>query len=402
MNILFIHQNFPAQFKYLAPVLANQTGNRVVVFANKEIFEFEKIECYHYDFQHQYVTHPLLKEEYSKILRANAVLNLAKKLKRKGFYPHVIYLHPGWGEGLLIKDVWPESHVISYFEYFYQLHGQDVGFDPEFPISEQQQYLLRLKNNSNYQALDFCDQGVSPTYWQKDTYPSWASDKISVIHDGIDTRVCTPDSQQVIQLKNHGIELSKSQPVITFVARYLEPLRGFYQFMRAIPELLNRYPNIHVVIVGKDESGYGGAIKNGVSHKQSIIKELSRRLDLERVHFLGHLSYENYLKVLKVSTIHYYATYPFVVSWSLLEAMSCECALVASDVAPVREFILPGKNGLTHDFFNTTQLIENISILLEDSKLRKKLGKEARKTIKKKYKLDHCLAKQIKLINAKL
>jgi len=400
MNILFVHQNFPGQFKKLAPFLAQDDKNRVVAISNKKQFDDKYIENYPYSIKtnKNLIPHPLLIEEHSKILRAESVLMVAKKLRQNGFRPDVIYIHPGWGEGLFLRDIWPDAYMIGYFEYFYQNSNQDFGFDPEFPIMEKQQYLLRLKNNTNYQALAAVDIGISPTNWQRSTYPDWAQEKISCVHDGIDTTICKPDTEQSVKFSKSQLCLTKKDQVVTFVARNLEPLRGFYIFMRALPVLLEKHPKAHFLILGNDNIGYGAKLPAGQSHKKNMLAEVRRRLDPGRIHFLGQVPYSEYLKILQISTVHFYASYPFVVSWSLLEAMSCGCAIVASGCEPVNEFIKDKENGLLFDFFDQRALIKKINKLLEDKKLRKKLAKQARKTIEENYNLNDCLAGQVALI----
>jgi len=402
MNFLFVHQNFPGQFKNLAPELAKNTDNRVIAICSKQQAAISNIEYYSYHIKNSYNTHPLLIEEYSKIIRAEGVLRVAKKLLKDGFKPDVIYVHPGWGEGLFLREIWPNAYIIGYFEYFYRDKRQDFGFDPEYPTSEHQKYLLRLKNNSNYQSLEYCDSGISPTKWQRSTYPKWAQKQISIIHDGIDTKICQPNANQKILLEKDNLCLSKSEQVVTFVARNLEPLRGFCQFMRALPFLLEKYPKAHFLIVGRDDVGYGAKLLPGNSYKKKMLEEVGEQLEPKRVHFLGHLSYDDYLKVLQVSSVHYYATYPFVISWSLLEAMSCGCAIAAANVDPVNEFIQNKANGLVFDFFDINSIVLVISQLLDDKMLRKKLGKQARKTIKSEYSLQDCIKRHKKFIKSKI
>jgi len=400
MNILFIHQNFPAQFKGLAPVLAENPDNRVVAISHREKLNFKGIKHYSYYIKNpaNFKPHPYLKEEQAKILRAEGVLNTAKKLIEKGFYPDVIYVHPGWGEGLFLKEIWPNAFIIGYYEYYYRLEGQDLGFNPEFPISDKQKFLLRLKNNPNLQALEAFDAGISPTKWQYSTYPKWAHNKISIIHEGIDTNICIPNREKSVTLGKSKLRLSHDDLVITYVSRYLEPLRGFYQFMRVLPDLLDKYPKLHILIVGNSERGYGAQLPKGETHKKLMLEELGDKLDPSRIHFLGRIPYSAYIQVLQISTVHYYATYPFVASWSLLEAMSCGCAVAASDVDPVKEFIQDNHNGLLFDFFDQKKMIKQISKLLDNKKLRNRLGKQARNTIQKNYNLEQSIQQHLNLL----
>jgi len=402
MKIVFIHQNFPSQFKRLAPRLAENPENNVIaISATKPDKIFENVPVYVYQIKKNKNNHihKLLVEQEAKILRGEAVAKVASKLKEKeGFYPDVIYAHPGWGELLFIKEVWPNSKIIAYFEYFYQEQGQDVNFDPEFPIKPDDSYRLRLKNFVNYQALEYVDKGITPTHWQHNTYPKWARNKISVIHEGIDTKKCKPDKTQQVTLPQSGINLDSKQQIITYISRNLEPLRGFHCFMRALPKLLQRYPEAHVLILGDNGSGYGETLSKGKTHKNNLLREMGDLVNPKQVHFLGSVPYDVYINVLQISTVHVYLTYPFIVSWSLLEAMSCSCAIVASKTQPVEEFIKHKKQGLLVDFFNQEQLIKSVSQLLDDDRLRNKLGKNARKHILKHYKFDDCMKHHLQFI----
>jgi glycosyltransferase involved in cell wall biosynthesis len=243
--------------------------------------------------------------------------------------------------------------------------------------------------------FDFADAGISPTLWQRDTYPHSFQSRISVIHDGIDTDLAAPDINAYVTI-NNVIKLNKSNEIITFVNRNLEPYRGYHIFMRSLPALLKEKPNAHVIIVGGDKVSYGAAAPAGQSWKSIFLNEVIDRIDKSRVHFVGNLSYKNFIKVLQVSTVHVYLTYPFVLSWSLLEAMSVGCAIVGSKTAPVEEVIEHGINGVLVDFFDKELLTQEIVKLLENPNLRKELGHAARNTILASYDLRSiCLPQQL-------
>lgn len=403
MKYLLVHQNFPGQFKYLAPALSKIDGNEVIGFSMNEVAGTDSLRIISYKVirSNSSGIHPLLKDFETKVLRGEAAYRAAVALKQEGFYPDVIIAHPSWGESLFLKEVWPNARLGIYCEYFYKAQGADFGFDAEFSsIKNDSEISIKLKNINNYMHFDFADAGISPTLWQRNTYPQSFQSRISVIHDGIDTDIAVSDLDAYVTI-NNVIKLNKSNEIITFVNRNLEPYRGYHIFMRSLPALLKERPNAHVIIVGGDKVSYGAAAPAGQSWKAIFLNEVIDRIDKSRVHFVGNLSYRNFIKVLQVSTVHVYLTYPFVLSWSLLEAMSVECTIVASKTAPVEEVIGHGINGMLVDFFDKELLTQEIVKLLDNPKLRAELGRAARNTILAKYDLKSiCLPAQLAWSNA--
>ncbi len=398
MKYLFVHQNFPGQFKYLAPSLAKDKNNHVLGFAMNGISGNDDLRVINYkpNRSSSSSVHPWLKEFETKVIRGEAAYRSALQLKEDGFYPDAIIAHPGWGESLFLKDVWPKTKLGIYCEYFYRPDGGDVGFDPEFKSDENDvEISIKMKNINNFMHFEIADSGISPTKWQANTFPKDFRTHIDVIHDGINTDTARPDNSAYITI-NNTLRLDKSNEIITFINRNLEPYRGYHIFMRALPALLKAKPHAHVIIVGGDKVSYGRAAPEGQSWKLIFLNEVLSDLDKSRVHFVGNLSYKNYLKVLQVSTVHVYLTYPFVLSWSLLEAMSVGCAVIGSRTAPVEEVIDHMENGLLVDFFDKNALSDQILMLLDNSDLRKKLGNNARNTIIDRYDLNKiCLPKQL-------
>ena len=352
-SVLFIHQNFPGQFKFLAPALVQQ-GHSVVAMTmqktNVNDWQGVKILSYTASKGSTPDVHPWLTDFETKTIRAEACFNAALKLKASGFNPDVIIAHHGWGESLFIKEVWPNAKLGIYCEFFYHPQGADVGFDPEFPAADMGDACrLRLKNLNNLLHFEVADAGISPTHWQASTFPEQFRSKITVVHDGIDTNAVKPNPAVALSLKMAGgknLNLTKEDEVITFVNRNLEPYRGYHIFMRALPEILKSRPKARVLIVGADDVSYGARPtleKNGgTKWKDIFASEVRPQMpdsDWERIHFLGHVPYQHFIPLLQLSTVHIYLTYPFVLSWSLLEAMSAGCAIVASDTQPLHEAI---------------------------------------------------------------
>ena len=405
MNILFIHQNFPGQFKHLAPALVKAGHNvTALILAKTEAKQWNGVKLVPYSLSRGNAkeAHPWTVDFESKVIRGEACLKAALSLKTKGYCPDVIVAHPGWGESLFLKEVWPDAKLKLYCEFFYQARGADVGFDPEFSSSDPVDAgRVTLKNANILLQFQQADAGISPTHWQASTFPEHISKKISVIHDGIDTEVLKPNPDVQFTLDS-GKVLTRKDEVITFVNRALEPYRGFHVFMRSLPTLLKERPNAEVLIVGKEGVSYGAQPPGGVSWKQRFSNEVFPQLDesqRSRVHFLNTIPYDRFIALLQVSTVHVYLTYPFVLSWSLLEAMSVGCSIVASDTQPLHEAITHDETGVLVDFFDPEALATATISLLNDSDRRSRLSSAAREFAKANYDLETvCLPKQIQWV----
>ncbi len=389
MKILFVHQGFPGQFKFLAPILAADPANEVWALCRQanlpDLWQGVRIACYTPMRSTSREIHPWIRETETKIIRADAALQKALEMRAAGFYPDVIIAHPGWGESLFLKDIWPRAKLGIYCEYFYHVDGADVGFDPEFrPTSEMlgltESCQVQLKNINNLLHMQVADAAIAPTHWQAQTFPAWFRDKIRVVHDGINTELVRPNPNIKIRFAP-GLELSRADEVVTFVNRSLEPYRGYHIFMRALPQILRQRPHAQILIVGGEGVSYGALPTGEVSWKALFWNEVRSQMteeEIQRVHFLGNLPYEHFIPLLQLSSVHVYLTYPFVLSWSLLEAMSAACAIVASDTAPVREAIQDGVTGCLVDFFDVPALAHRVCDLLANPAERESLGRQAR------------------------
>ncbi|OUS19316.1 glycosyl transferase [Rhodobacterales bacterium 59_46_T64] len=406
MNILFIHQNFPGQFKNLAPALANERHRVVALTLRvKEPLTWKGVRILPYDIKRKsgQNVHPWLVDMDTKVTRGEACYHGAMALKKAGFNPDVIIAHPGWGESLFLRDVWPEARIGLYCELYHEGGYPHVNFDPEFPSREgdAEPLRIRLKNLNNLMHFQIGDAGVSPTKFQADTFPPSYRNEISVIHDGIDTDHVVAKPDVVFEVES-GPTLSRDDEVITFVNRNLEPYRGYHIFMRALPDLLKQRPNAQVLIVGGDDVSYGARPAKGKTWKQIFIDEVRDQIpdaDWARVHFLGRIPYDKFIALLQVARVHVYLTYPFVLSWSLFEAMSAEGAIVASSTDPVLEAIEHDVTGRLVDFFDPAAMVREVCDLLDDDASRARLGKAARAHITQNYDLKRiCLPQQMQWV----
>ena len=405
MRILFVHQNFPGQFKHLAPTLAKNPKHRVYAFTMQKkapsTWQGVRLVSYQAERGTSSTVHRWVSDLETKVIRGEAAFKSALQLRTEGFRPDVIVAHPGWGESLFLKEVWPEARLAIYCEFFYRADGADVGFDPEFPAQDPGDGCrLKLKNVNNLLHFEIADAGISPTEWQASTFPEAFRRKISVIHDGIDTDSIKPNPDVTLTL-NQNLQLSRQDELITFVNRNLEPYRGYHIFMRALPEILARRPKARILIVGGNDVSYGARPPEGETWKDKFLAEVHDRLDMSRVHFLGNIPYQHFIPLLQLSTVHVYLTYPFVLSWSLLEAMSVGCSIVASDTAPLREAIKQGETGRLVDFFDSQALADEVCRLLEQPQERARLGNNARQFAREHYDLNRvCLPRQLAWVEA--
>lgn len=279
--------------------------------------------------------------------------------------------------------------------------GTDVGFDPSEKQSVDTALRIRTKNLGNLLGLQAADCGQCPTAWQKSTYPELYQARLRIVHEGIDTDLAVPDDQARLRVPGSDLELAAGDEVLTYVARNLEPYRGFPSFMRSLPAILDARPQAQVLVVGGDEVSYGARLPEGQSYRQAMLTELGDRLDLSRVHFLGKLPYPVFLKILQISRVHVYLTYPFVLSWSMLEAMAAGCLVVASRTAPVEEVLRDGENGLLIDFFRPPEIATWVIAALAEPARFAPLRVRARQNIVDAYDLKRiCLPAQLRLIEA--
>jgi glycosyltransferase involved in cell wall biosynthesis len=405
MRILFVHQNFPGQYLHILQGLARIGGHSLVALGieKPDLALPEGVTSLRYRLGRGNTPgiHPLALELESKVIRGEACAAAAFDLKQKGFVPDLICAHPGWGEALFLKQIWPDCPLLCYQEFFYQNEGFDLGFDPELQGEPdwRSHARTRMKNTYLMLTLDAADWNVTPTHFQHSSFPSEWQERISIIHDGIDTRRASPDPDPAPLILPDGTKLIAGEPIVTFVNRRLEPYRGCHTFLRSLPELQRLVPEARVVIVGSTEGvGYGASCKTG-EWKDVFLAEIEGRYDPSRVHFTGPLAYAKFLQVLHLSACHVYLTYPFVLSWSLLEAMSSGCAVVGSATAPVEEVIVDGHNGVLVDFFRPADLAAAVADLLNHRDRARSLGEKARETILSRYSLERCVPRQLALMD---
>ncbi len=397
INILFIHPNFPGQFKALLNDLVKVPNVKVAFITRNPNAEMAGVDIQRYQLPEKplvsqnetvvYETYKYLRGTNNNLFETHEVTKAALKLQyEKKFEPHAIIGHIGWSGTLFMKDVFPNSKIIAYCEWFYRPETSWQSFIGE-ELSIEQKTSIRMQNVSATLCMENMDVGVSPMLWQRSVHPPEYQERIEVIHEGIDTKLCK--SYPLAPLKVPGANLKKGTKIITYVSRALEPARGFFTFMEAVEKLCQRDKNIQFVVVGRERSAYSDSTGDGPSYKQQAMGKY--QCDWDRVHFTGKLSYEDYLSVLRNSTVHIYLSSPIFLSWSLLEAMSSECAIVSSNNAPVNEVIEHDVTGRLVPFFDAQELSNQVLELLENPAIAKRLGVAARDLVVKRYDKKKCV-----------
>lgn len=396
MRYLFVHQNMPGQFKHMAARLALNPDNEVVFITQREKIGIPGVKKVKYKPSRtvQQSSHHYMTQFENCILAGQEVVRATLGLVKSGFVPDIVISHPGWGETMFMKEVLPRTPLLHYCEYYYNSTGSDV--DESVSSDVDKRCKLVARNAHLLLSLDVCDHGYSPTNWQKIQHPKDYHHKIDVVFDGIDTDVLRPNPKATFTLPN-GRVLTAEDEVVTYVSRNLEPYRGYPTFVRAVPKILEKRPNATVVVVGGDGTSYGPGPGDGKTWRQVMDAEVP--LDPERVHFMGQLPYNTYLNLLQISSAHIYLTVPFVLSWSMMEALSVGCAIVCSATPPVLECVEDGVNGLLVDFNSPDQVAERTADLLANQTAYASIRQRARETVLERYALVRCLPQQMAIIN---
>lgn len=406
MRILLVHQSYPGQFQHLEKVLLARGDSLTAIGRDTSPAGAPAVQRlgYRYTRGNTPGLPPLLVELETKVLRAGWAAELADKLRAGGYRPDLIMAHPGWGEALFLGDVWPDVPQLHYLEFDYQA-GVDMHFDPEFPTADtwQERARARMKAANTQLNLAAMTWGITPTRFQWSTLPAGQRGRVSVIHDGVDLNRIGPDPNATLQLAD-GTRLGGpgADPVLTMVNRTFEPYRGIHRLMRALPELQRRHPRLQVLLIGRDspQLSYGRNRSDGCGWLTALRQELGEQLDWTRIHAPGKLPYGQFVQAMQLSSAHVYFTYPFVLSWSLLEAMACGALVIGSATAPVQEVVEHGRNGLLVDFFDQDALVETVSDAISQPAAFEALRRAARHTVEQRYELKACLARQLALIDA--
>ena len=410
MRILFVHCNYPAQFRHLSKFLAANKNNQIVFLCqNKEwtAGNIPDLKLSRYQLGREPkgdLCHPYLRRYEAAVLHGQAALREALRLRQDGFQPDLIIGHSGFGNTLYLKEVWPNAKFIGYFEWFYRSHGADVGFGSNQPPSPDTSLRVHTYNSPIVMDLAQADAAICPTRWQADQFPPAMRRQLSVIFDGVDTDqlplVGQDARKHALTLQAGGVQASipADVPLVTYVTRCFEPYRGWPQVAEGLALLMQRNPRAHVLLVGSDEVAYGAKRSDGLSWREWALTQWP--MDPSRLHQLPALSYGDYQRVIQRSWVHVYWTVPFILSWSLMEAMASGCCIVASATPPVEEMITSGYQGQLVNFFDPDALAQQVDHLLQSQDHRQRLGQCARQRIVEGgYGLENALKQQVQLLN---
>lgn len=386
-DVLFVHNNFPAQFGFIARKLAAE-GHRVVAIASETGRPVEGVRLVKWATKRgttEGILTPAIRAE-ADLIRGGAAAQSALALRAEGFDPALIVGHPGWGETIYMREIFPEAKQIAYAEYFYRSRGGDVGFDPEFsPAREKDPHELYAKNAGMALAFAEADAIVAPTAFQASLLPPAFRARTHIIHEGVDTSAVKPHPSPRLTM-GKGKVIDGSRPLVTLINRRLEPLRGFHIFTRALPKLMSAVPDADVIVIGADEAGgYGKPAEAGKTWGTQLFAEVAGRVDRDRIHFVGRVPHPLMIETLSLSSAHVYYTYPFVMSWSMLEAMATECLVLGSDTPPVRDAVTPGVDGILNDFFDVDALADAMIDACRHPEKFKPMRKAARETVLKRF-----------------
>ena len=384
MRILLIHQNYPGQFRQLIPLLLREGYELRAICAHKRQLPSE-VPVLRYEepdlggLASASINAPGLDYWADGLARAPKVAWCAEQWRRDGWAPDLILGHSGWGETLLLHQVWPKCPSILWPELWVKPQHAGIELSPQGPGPTLQQLADHsARNHLTRAALASAQAWVMPTQYQAESLPAEFQDsRLHVIHEGINCDVACPRDD--VEYHVRGIRVDRSVPTVTFVNRNLESLRGFDVFMRALPKILQGHKDVRILIVGDNGAGYAGSRGEEAPLKQRMLSELDGQLDLERIHFLGRIPYPTLLALLQASWVHVYLTKPFILGWSLLEAMSCGCALVGSEGMPVSEVLTDRHNALLVPGGDSSAVAASVLDLLSNSSLRLSLGEQARR-----------------------
>ena len=387
MKLLLVHQNFPGQFRDLGPALCDR-GHELKGIGSSQRPTDPRIEVLRYEhlLEKRSGLPPLSLEVDEWIRRSEKVAELAMSLKKRGWAPDVMLAHPGWGEALLLKQVFPSSPLVIWPELW--LRPEHLGIDPAEMNVGQMQY-LRIKDWLIDGAMADASLAVLPTRYQAITFPQRWQKMIAVVHEGVPEGMLQMPRLRKLTIAE-GTTLEPDVPVVTFISRNLEPMRGFPTFMRALPKLLANHPTVHVVIVGGDEVSYSSAPGDGRNWRDHMLDEIGDQIDRKRVHLFGRMPHDQLQKLYRRSDLHVYLSKAFVLSWSLLELMACGTPVLAEANPMMEELIKPGVNGALWRG-HPDSLASAILTLLQKPEQLKQWGSQAQRKLSPTYLQRHCL-----------
>ena len=407
MDVLFLHGNYPGQFAQLASGMAQQPGVRVVFLTNRadpEADLLEGVEVRRFE-RHRDTTpgiHPYLRSSEQAVLNGQAVIRALSDLLKEGFRPRLVIAHGGNGLLLFLRQLLPEACLVGYFEWWLR-DQQAVWLFGEDSLDGRMR--MTVRNGISLQELELCDLAVTPTEWQRQQFPQRQQGQLQVVFDGVDTRMFRPEPWSgTVQLHGDAIEqpllLEPQHRVLSYGTRGMEPLRGFPEFMRMLPELMQRFSDLQVVVAGNDRVAYSyRAPTHGGSWKQHLLAELDGQLDLDRLHFTGSLNYSDYIRMIQRSDLHVVFSRPYVTSWGLFQAAACGARLLLNR-EPGIQTVVPEHQAIWVDLDQSQQLQATALEALADAIEQRSQPRVS--LLKPEWEIKTCLQRWQVLINQAL
>ncbi len=394
MHILFIHQNYPAQFGLIAAYLAQTRGFRCTFLSEDTPGFADGVDRIRYAMSGGATAHNHFCTRTFENVVCRSVSAYEALKARPDIRPDLIVAHAGFLSTVYLRELY-DCPIVNYFEYFYHTHNSDMDFRPDFPTNEQNRLRARTRNAHLLLDLSNCDVGYSPTLWQTSLFPAEFRPKIRTIFDGVDTSFWRPMPHG--QRRVAGCDFPEGLRIVTYVSRGMESLRGFDQFMKAAKILCQLRRDVLFVVVGNDRICYSADAEftGGKTFKEWVLAQ--DQYDLSRFLFTGLLPPNELAKLFSITDLHVYLTAPFVLSWSLMNALACGATVLASDTAPVREMIVDGENGLLVDFFNPEKIAHQAGEILDRPQEYKHLGLAGVRLIGANYSLDQALPRMLLL-----
>lgn len=396
MHVLFVHKNFPAQFGHVAVWLIKQHGwqcSYVSELPEEEIAGIRRIR-YTPAGGAKETTHYLSRTFENQVAHAQGVFEACKAARY--LRPDLIVGHSGFGSTLFLPELWPGVPIINYFELYYHTRDSDVDFRPDFPIPELHLLRVRARNAMLLLDLQTCAAGYAPTEWQRSRFPAEYLPKLECIFDGIDREFW--HRRENLPRVVGGREIPPGTRIVTYVSRGFESMRGFDIFMKVAARICEARSDVVFAVVGSDRICYGGdeSYIREKTFREHVLK--NGHYDLSRFIFTGKVPPAELRDLFAISDLHIYLTVPFVLSWSLMNALACGCTVLGSDTPPVREMIRHEENGLLAGFFDIDALTREALRVLEDPPaFRQRLGAAGEAMIDEKYALTSTLPRMVEL-----
>ena len=407
MHVLYVHQNFPAQFGHIARHLIDKLGWQCSFVSQTPggvVGGINKVE-YKIAGGATKQNHFCSRTFENTVWHCDAVYRAMKG--HPDIKPDLIVGHSGFGSTLFLRELYPTTPIVNFFEYYYIPHDPDSDMDFRrdlgWPTSELKYLRSRCRNAMILLDLQTCNAAYTPTEFQKSRFPAEYQQKLETIFDGVDRSIYhgyeetlrPPVDQRGIR-RIGGVDVPADKRVVTFVSRGFESMRGFDVFMKVAKRIYQQFPDVVFLVIGSDKVAYGGDEEFIAPYRTFKEWTLAQdTYDLSKFHFLGKIPPTELGKVLAATDLHIYLTVPFVLSWSMMDAMSCGAVVLGSDTAPVREMIKDGQNGLIADFFDADALAAKAIGALRDPAGARAMGRAAEQMIIERYSLEAVLPRML-------